>query len=213
MPLVVAIVALYFVSSPCLSEECLQNIYLEPVARSTCAEPRVIGATHAAMPITAEHCKTPYQNIRLSSVRKALQLAGTCAPLCRLNDGEPTVFSSVEAVERGHIIEMIKDNVDALLLSSLDLHEHVRKPVDALLERASVVRDLARLHGQVAPWFRFDHNVKVDELFGERAHIVLEADFVFANAVRCEHEVALTFALSGEQDTAVRVLDFKVNIK
>ena len=67
--------------------------------------------------------------------------------------------------------------------------------------------------GWFSSWFALDHDVEVDELLGERAHVVLEAEGVFADVVCSENVVALALAYAIEEDLVVGVLHLVVDVE
>ena len=93
----------------------------------------------------------------------------------------------------------------------LDVNKHPVQPEYALLQRARLLRDLARLRRRLPPRFRLDHDVKVDELLRQRRRVVLEAKGIFADGVGGEHVVALAFPLAVEEDLLVGVFDVEVD--
>jgi hypothetical protein len=56
-------------------------------------------------------------------------------------------------------------------------------------------------------------NFKVNKLVGKRAHLVVEAEFVFATVVRREDEVALPLLLPIHNDLAARARHLIVNVE
>jgi hypothetical protein len=58
-----------------------------------------------------------------------------------------------------------------------------------------------------------NRNLKVHKLLGEGAHLIIEAELVFANLVRCEDEIALPLLLPVHDDFVVGAGNLVVHIK
>jgi hypothetical protein len=58
-----------------------------------------------------------------------------------------------------------------------------------------------------------DHDVKVNKLVSERAHVIFEAEGVFANGIGGEDIVPLSLALSVEEHLVIGVLYFIVDVE
>lgn len=85
--------------------------------------------------------------------------------------------------------------------------------VDALLEAARLFGERCRLCGRDRSRLALDHDVKVDHLFGEGAHVVREAERVLARLLGGEDVVALSFALAVDHDHVGRVRHGPVNVE
>lgn len=72
----------------------------------------------------------------------------------------------------------------SLSLGALDVQEHAIEAVDAFLDWAGVIRDLTWLGCNLSPWFALDHDVKVEQLVGQRGHVIFETKGVFSDGVR-----------------------------
>jgi hypothetical protein len=101
----------------------------------------------------------------------------------------------------------------ALFLSPLNVHEHAVETEYALLQSARLLGDLTRLGRRLSARLGLDHDVEVDELLSERAHVVLKAERIFSDSIGGEHIVTLALALAVEENLLVRILDFEVNVK
>jgi hypothetical protein len=58
-----------------------------------------------------------------------------------------------------------------------------------------------------------NHDIKVDKLVSERAHVVLEAKRVFSDCVGCEDKVSVALTLPIKDDLVVGVLYFIVDVE
>lgn len=101
----------------------------------------------------------------------------------------------------------------ALFLRPLDVQQHAIQPEHALLQRVRLLRDLAWLRWWLSSRLALDHDVKVEELLGERGHVILEAEGVFADGVGGHDVVALSFADAIEENLVIGVFHFKVDVK
>ena len=63
------------------------------------------------------------------------------------------------------------------------------------------------------PRLAFHHDVEIDELLGERAHVILEAEGVFADMVGSEDVVTLALAYAVEENLVVGILHLVVDIE
>lgn len=126
---------------------------------------------------------------------------------------EPAVLARVEATTRKHKADTPESRAHSLFLRTLDVDEHAIEAEYALLQRARVVRDLTGLRGRVATGFGLHHDVEVDELLGERGHVVLKAEGVFARSVGREDIVALPLALAVKDDLLARIFHLEVDVK
>ncbi len=119
----------------------------------------------------------------------------------------------MEATTGKHEADTPESRAHSLFLRTLDVDEHAIEAEYALLQRARVVCNLAGLRGRIATGFGFDHDVEIDELLGERGHVVLKAEGVFAGVVGREDIVALPLALAVEDDLLIRVFHLEVDVK
>lgn len=78
----------------------------------------------------------------------------------------------------------------SLSLGTLDAHEHAIEPIYAFLDWARVIRDLTNLGRNFSPWFALDHDVKVEQLVGQRGHIIFETEGIFSDSVRSQDIVS-----------------------
>lgn len=74
-------------------------------------------------------------------------------------------------------------DMDLLFLRPLNIQQHSVQPEHALLQRARLVRDLARFCWSLSSRFTLNHDIKVQQFLGEGGHVVLEAEGVFADGV------------------------------
>ena len=88
----------------------------------------------------------------------------------------------------------------ALLLRPHNLHQQSIQPINALLQRTRLLANLSRLRTRLPPRLALHHDIKINQLLRQRAHIVLEAKRVFARLVGGEDVVALVLPLSVEED-------------
>jgi len=58
-----------------------------------------------------------------------------------------------------------------------------------------------------------NHDVKVDKLVGKRAHVIFEAEGVFADGIGGEDIVSLSLALAVEENLVIRVLYLIVDVE
>lgn len=58
-----------------------------------------------------------------------------------------------------------------------------------------------------------DHDIKVNELVSERAHVIFEAKGVFADGICGEDKVTLSLALAVEKNLVIRILYFIVDVE
>lgn len=138
--------------------------------------------------------------------RKGVLLGG-------LDNVEPAVLARVEANTYKHEANTPESRAHSLFLRTLDVDEHAIKAEYALLQRARMVCDLTGFRGRVATGFGLDHDVEVDELLGERGHVVLKAEGVFARGVGREDIVALPLALAVKDDLLARIFHLEVDVK
>ena len=103
--------------------------------------------------------------------------------------------------------------IHSLFLRPLDIQQHPIQPKHTLLQRARLLAQLRLAGGRLAPGLALDHDVEVDELLGQRRHVVLEAERVLSDRVRGEHVVALPLARAVEQDPVVWIADLEVDVE
>jgi hypothetical protein len=72
---------------------------------------------------------------------------------------------------------------------------------------------LSRLCWCLTSGLALDQDIKVDELVGKRAHVVLEAKGVFPDCVGGEDIVALALTLAIKDDLFIGVLYLKVDVE
>ncbi len=84
--------------------------------------------------------------------------------------------------------------INSLLLLPLHVHQHAIQPKHTLLQRARLFANLAWLCRCLPPRLALHHNIEINKLPRYRAHIVLEAERIFADFVRCQDVVALPLA-------------------
>ena len=90
---------LYFVPTACLCKECLQNVNLQPVLWLEIARLTLCGTTYAAIPTTAKHSHTVYQNSRLrvmSTTQRTTLIP--CLLLSGPDQRETSCLTRVEAI-------------------------------------------------------------------------------------------------------------------
>jgi hypothetical protein len=102
---------------------------------------------------------------------------------------------------------------DILLLCALDVHQQTAQPVYAFFERRGLFRYLSWFGWCFTSRLVLDHDVKVNKLVSERAHVIFEAEGVFANGVGGKDIVPLSLALSVEENLIIGVLYFVVDIE
>jgi hypothetical protein len=71
--------------------------------------------------------------------------------------------------------------------------------------------ELAASQNMIGP--ATDHNVKVDKLFCNGRHIVLKAERILSQVVRCQDVVALSLLLSVQDDHFPGVFYVEINIE
>lgn len=98
-------------------------------------------------------------------------------------------------------------------LRAFDAHQLSVQPEDALLQRARVIRNLARFRGRFAARLALNHDIEVDELLVQPARIVREAEGILARLVRGEHVVALALLLAVQDLLVAGVGDGEVDVK
>lgn len=57
---------------------------------------------------------------------------------------------------------------NSLFLSSLDVEEHPVQSENTLFQGTRVLRYLSWFYGSLSAGFAFDHDIEIDEFFGER---------------------------------------------
>ena len=102
---------------------------------------------------------------------------------------------------------------DILLLCSLDIHQQTAQPIYAFLKRRGLFRYLSWFGRCFTSRLALNHDVKINELVGERAHVVFEAEGVFADAICGEDIVSLSLTLAVEENLFIRVFHFIVDIE
>jgi hypothetical protein len=100
-----------------------------------------------------------------------------------------------------------------LFLRALYAHQLTVQPIYTLLKRISLFLQLPGLCWCLASGLTLNQYVKVDELVGESAHVVLEAKGVFPDCVGSEDIVPLALTLAVKEDLFIGICYFKVDIK
>jgi len=100
-----------------------------------------------------------------------------------------------------------------VLLCAPDVHQQTAQPVYAFLERRGLFRYLSWFGWRFTSRLVLDHDVEVNKLVSERAHVIFEAKGIFANGVGGEDIVPLSLALPVEENLVIGVLYFIVDIE
>ena len=102
---------------------------------------------------------------------------------------------------------------DTLFLCALDVHQVTAQPIYAFFEGGGLLRYLSWSGWCFTSRLTLNHNVEVNKLVGERAHIIFHAKCVFADCICSEDIVSLPLALTVEKNFVIRVLYFKINVE